>query len=79
MKVSLDNGKTWHPVESVRVLYDIDFVPGEDGPGEYHVNHTREGLIEDVWASRDEPFDYNIGSGSVTIDERVSQLVKDGE
>lgn len=74
--VSLDGGETYHPArEGVRIIYKDVMVDGEDGRGEVHINATHEGLITDIWTTRDEPLDHNIGTDSVSLDDIVSRLV----
>jgi hypothetical protein len=80
IKVSLDGGATYQEApEGVRVAYEDVDIPGEDSAGELHANFTHEGLILDVWASRNEPLDHNIGTSSETVDEIVERLVREGE
>lgn len=80
MKVSLDGGVTWlEAKEGVRIIYEGVPVDGEDGLGEVHVNATHEGLITDIWTTRDEPLDHNIGTDAVLIEDIVSRLVSEGE
>lgn len=76
MLVSLDGGKTYHPASyGVRIVYKNVLIDGEDGRGEVHVNATGEGLITDVWTTRDEPLDHNIGTDSLAIEDIVRRLV----
>lgn len=78
MKVSLDGGVTWQPaLEGVRLIYEDVYIDGEDGCGEVHINATHEGLITDIWTTRDEPLDHNIGTRSEMIGDIVSQLVEE--
>ena len=51
MKVSLDNGKTWVEVETVRVIQEIDDPTDYEEPikAELHFNFTHEGLVTDVF------------------------------
>jgi hypothetical protein len=79
MKVSLDGGETFvEAPNGVRVVYENVDVPGEDESGEVHVNLTHEGIITDVWVSRVESLDHNIGTSSSTVDEIVERLVDEG-
>jgi hypothetical protein len=76
MLVSLDGGVTYHPVtDSVRVVYPVPMIPGEDEPGELHLNLTSEGLIADVWVSRDESLDHNLATLSTRLDDFVGDMV----
>lgn len=50
-------------------------MPGEDGTGRLHFNHTVEGLTTDIWATRDVPLDHNIGSERTSIAAIVERLV----
>lgn len=80
MEVSLDGGMTWHPAPSgVRIVYRNVMIDGEDGRGEVHFNATHEGLITDIWTTRDEPLDHNIGTDSFMLDDIVSRLVSAGD
>lgn len=77
IEVSLDGGVTWAPANSgVRLVYRDILVPGEDAPGELHVNATHEGLILDVWVSR-EGEDHNIGTSSQMLDDVVAAMVEE--
>jgi len=78
VEVSLDGGATYQPAPNgVRIIYKNIMIDGEDGRGEVHINATHEGLITDIWTTRDEPLDHNIGTESVLIDDIVSRLVAD--
>lgn len=77
MKVSIDGGDVFLPApDGVRVIYDGVAIPGEDGMGQAHVNLTGEGLILDVWTTREAPLDHNIATSSRTIEEVVSEMVE---
>lgn len=79
IQVSLDGGETYQDAPSgVRIVYHDMPIPGEDANGELHINATEEGLIMDVWATRDEPLDHNIGTSSEMSAEIVERLVEDG-
>lgn len=76
--VSLDGGKTFLPATSgVRIIYMNVPVPGEDEVGELHLNATSEGMISDLWVSREEHLDHNLGTSSVLIDDLIQRLVED--
>lgn len=78
MKISLDGGQTFiEAPEGVRVVYGGVMIPGEDGRGELHVNLTHEGVISDLWTTRDEPLDHNIGTRAEMLDDLVERLVGD--
>ena len=78
MLVSLDGGMTFVPVtDGVRIIYKNVAVPGEDEPGELHLNATSEGLISDLWVSRDEHLDHNLGTSAQMVDDLVERLVDD--
>lgn len=80
MEVSLDGGVTYHPVtQGVRIVYKDVPVDGEDGLGQVHVNATTEGLITDVWVSREEHLDHNIGTKATPLEDIVSRLVAENE
>ena len=77
MLVSLDGGETFVPAtQGVRIVYKV-FVPGEDDPGELHLNATTEGIIADLWVSRQEHLDHNLGTSSEMLDDVVDRLVDD--
>lgn len=76
IKVSLDGGATYQVApEGVRIIYENVEIPGEDEPGELHVNATSEGIITDVWAKRDE--DPNLATRSEELDGIVHELIGD--
>lgn len=76
IKVSIDGGQTFLDAnEGVRIIYEGVHIPGEDGTGELHLNATQEGFITDVWTTREEPLDHNIGTSFQLIDNMVSDLV----
>lgn len=76
IKVSLDGGVTFQEAkQGVRIVYEGISVPGEDETGELHVSATHEGVVTDVWVTRDEPLDHNIGTSSQLLDDLVSDLV----
>ena len=79
MKVSLDGGVTYQPAPNgVRIVYEKVDVPGEEEQGQLHLNATSEGLITDVWVSREEHLDHNIGTSNNSIDGIISDLVEEG-
>jgi len=76
MKVSIDGGVTFVAApQGVRIIYENMPVPGEDEPGELHFNATHEGLVTDVYVTRDEPLDHNIGTSSKLHEDTISDLV----
>lgn len=78
MLVSLDGGQTFVPVtDGVRICYKNVNVPGEDEAGELHLNATTEGLISDLWVSREEHLDHNLGTSSEMVDDLIERLVDD--
>lgn len=50
----------------------------ENGPTELHLNATHEGLISDLFTSRDEHLDHNIGTDSQLVSDIVGRLVNLG-
>lgn len=78
MLVSLDGGATYRTAPNgVRIIYDKVDVIGEDEPGQVHINANSEGIITDVWVSREEHLDHNIGTSSNTLEGIVSDLVEE--
>jgi hypothetical protein len=76
MLVSVDGGETFQEAkEGVRVIWKDIFVDGEDESGELHLNATHEGIITDVWVSRESHLDHNIGTASREIVDLVSSMV----
>ena len=78
-EISLDGGATWKPApEGVRVRFDDVDVPGEEErPSQLLFNFTHEGLITDLWVSRQEELDHNLATSSVTFDELVFRMVEE--
>lgn len=76
IKYSIDGGKTWLDApQGVRVSFEHRDIPGEDGDGDLHVNCTDEGIIMDVWCTKDGE-DYNVGTSSEMADEIIARLVE---
>lgn len=76
MQVSLDGGVTYLPApEGVQLVINRVNIPGEDGLGQLHVNATPERLIFDVWTTRDEPLDHNIGTSCQQVEDLVCGMV----
>lgn len=74
--VSLDGGQRFLPAPSgVRMIFRNIEIDGEDGFGELHLNATHEGLITDIWTSREEHLDHNIGTDSQLVSDIVTRLV----
>lgn len=65
------------PAERVEVIYARVDVPGEDNPGNLHVNLTHEGLIIDVWCKDREGTDTNMGTSSEEAQEITERLCKE--
>jgi hypothetical protein len=77
MKVSFDNGETFIDApQGILVIQELEQIPGEDGSGELHLSFTGEGIITDLWVSREEPLDHNLGTMSQTYDELAEQLIE---
>lgn len=73
---SLDGGQSYLPAPSgVRMIYRNIEIDGESGLGELHLNATHEGLITDIWTSREEHLDHNIATDSQLVSEIVTRLV----
>ena len=64
--------------QGVRVIYEEVDVPGENEKGQVHITLSEEGIVSDVWMTRDEPLDHNIGTSSQTLDEAVESMVEEG-
>ena len=80
IKVSLDGGVTFQDAnEGVRIVYEGVDIPGEDGTGELHLNATHEGLVTDVWTTREEPLDHNIGTSAQLVEDIVGDLVEEND
>jgi hypothetical protein len=78
IKVSLDGGLTYvEAKEGVRIIYDNVMLDGEDELGEVHINATSEGLITDIWASRETSLDHNIATRSIQLDDLVSEMIEE--
>ena len=78
MLVSVDGGVTFQPAsQGVRIIYKDVFAPAEDEPGEFHINATPEGLIADLWVSREEHLDHNLATSSELLDDLVSRVLGD--
>lgn len=76
MKVSFDNGETFvEASQGILVIQELKHVPGEDGEGELHFSLTDEGIIADIWVSREEPLDHNLSTMSQTFEEFAEQLI----
>lgn len=76
LRYSLDGGETFEDVpDGMRVVVqDVD-LPEEGVPGELQLVLSREGLICDVWASREASLDCNLGTASETYDELTGRLM----
>ena len=78
--VSLDDGVSFVPAPAgVRIIWSSVLIDGDDGFGEVHVNATQEGLITDIWTTRNTSLDHNIGTDSVLIEDIVSRLVAEND
>lgn len=78
MKVSTDGGLTYRLApHGVRIIYEKVAVPGEDELGQVHINATSEGIITDVWVTRKEHLDHNIGTSHDTAEGIASDLVEE--
>ena len=77
MKVSFDNGETFIDApQGILVIQKLEQIPGENGSGELHLSLTDEGIITDIWVSRGEPLDHNLGTMSQTYNELAEQLIE---
>ena len=76
--VSLDGGATFQSAEQgVRIVFRDLEVEGEERPGELHLNVTEEGVISDLWVTRDAPLDCNRATASETTEEIVDRMLID--
>lgn len=75
LQVSLDGGVTYVAASEVRIVINHVDIPGEDGRGQLHVNVNPERLIYDVWTTRDEPLDHNIGTRCDPTDDLICGMV----
>jgi pyruvate carboxylase len=77
IKVSLDGGVTYvEAKEGVRIIYEDVILPGEDETGELHINATHEGLIQDIWVTRETSLDHNIATKSESIEDITHAMVE---
>jgi len=75
--VSLDGGESYKSAPAgVRVIYRKVPVPDEDIAGELHLNLTEEGVISDLWVSREASLDHNLGTSAKFIDDIVGKLAE---
>lgn len=63
--------------ERVEIIYENLEIPGEDSPGNLHINATEEGLILDVWNTNNEGVETNSGTSSETAQEIVERLCEE--
>lgn len=78
--VSLDAGKTFIPAANgVQIVFKGVIIDGEDGRGELHLNVSNCRITTDIWTTREEPLDHNIGSDRVDIDDIVARLVSEND
>lgn len=79
LEYSLDGGQTYLPASSgVRLRFRQVDVPGEDSPGELHINASSEGIVTDLWVSRDSDLDHNLGTASQQLCDLVGDLAQQG-
>lgn len=77
MKCSIDGGLTFQEApEGVRVIFDDLMIPGEDD-GELHINLTDEGIISDIWVTREESLDHNLGTSCQPYEDMLHAMVED--
>jgi hypothetical protein len=79
MTYSLDGGLTYlQATQGVRVRFEAVQVPGENETGQLDLNITPEGLITDLWVSRDDKLDHNLGTASQQLGNIVGDLAEQG-
>lgn len=77
IEVSLDGGETYDPApQGVRITYKDVIVDSEDEDGELDFNFTHEGMVTDLWVSREDPMDHNLATDSEMIEDIQHRLVK---
>lgn len=74
MKVSI-NGAEPVEADSVRIYHDGVFA-GEYEEGQLEIHATSEGLIMDVWVSREQTLDHNIATSSEMYDDIAARLIE---
>ncbi len=80
LMVSLDGGKTYVPAsQGVRIAFKGLMIDGEDGRGELHLNVSNESITTDIWTTREEPLDHNIGSDRERVEDIVARLINDND
>lgn len=80
MQVSLDGGLTFEPVTNdVRVVYRDVLVNGEDDSGQMDFVLTTEGLVTDLWVSREGKLDHNLGTSAQTIEDIQEEMVSSNQ
>jgi hypothetical protein len=75
MKIILDDG-TEIKSDSVTLIWEDQLVPGENENGELHIKATSEGLVSDVWVSREQSLDHNLATAWRTTDDIIETLVE---
>jgi hypothetical protein len=63
--------KDW---KSLEIVYDVDIPGADDSKGSLNIVVTPNGLIADVWESRQDEFDTNAGTSSETAQELAERL-----
>lgn len=77
LKFSPDGGVTWLGApHGLLVNIEGALIPGEDERGLVSLNFTSEGLIKDIWVSREEDLDHNIATSSVLYEDLVSAMIE---
>lgn len=77
LQLSLDGGVTWLAAP-IGLLVNIEgaMIPGEDERGLVTLNFTSEGLIQDIWVSREDELDHNIATSSVLYEDLMSAMIE---
>jgi hypothetical protein len=65
------------PADRVEIIYSLLEIPGEDSPGDLHVNLTHEGIILDVWNTNNAGTETNSGTSSETAQEIVERICEE--
>ncbi len=77
MKIIFPDGTVLKP-ESATIVWENLDVPGENLGGKLHIKVNPDGIVRDVWVSRESGLDHNIGGDWATVYDLVHTLVEEG-